>query len=446
MFHRHLHADLAPDSYTRRFLRKLWRYPDQLRLKGSVIPAILPIVLATALYTYLIAKAYLDWGYTNIAISNSIVPVLSVVLGLLLAFRANTSYARYYEGRQLWQDLNSNIRNLSRLVWCSIPERTQNDHLEKMRCMKLLLAFAVATKHHLRKEYGCDYFDLDYLLPPNWVPAAADDMDQYGKTNDRDTNGKGTNRNIPPETGADTDGTGATSTSSMASTSTVTHNDSADKKPLIRSMTHRQGSSSTDRGPGNSPGPLDSSHGDDPNDLANKRDRRPAHQRKFVCDEDLPDDGFTEMSLPLEILFRMGLYMAQAKTAGKIDGIFSGNIISHLNALNDCLAGLERIVSTPIPKAYTIHLKQCIFLYMMALPFTLISALEWWIIPTVLLSSFTMFGIDAIGAQIENPFGYNTNDLPLNQFCDSLRKEIEFTVYHLPCEVTDALMVGTQVL
>ncbi|KAG0164927.1 hypothetical protein DFQ28_009500 [Apophysomyces sp. BC1034] len=385
MFSHEVHPDHPPGYHTSRWLRKLRSYPDHLRWKGSVWPTVLPIVLLIAAYTYVIAALYLDYGYKNIALSNSVVPALSVVLGLLLAFRANTSYARYYEGRQLWQDLASNVRNLSRLIWCSIPERTQNDHLEKMRCMKLLLAFAVSTKHHLRKEYGCDYFDLDYLLPPNWVPAAADDMEQYGTQGNTAVNSPGSE--------------------------------------------HQQG-------------PLEPATGDDPNDLANKKDRYASVRRRFVCDEDLPDEGNADMSLPLEILFRMSLYTQQAKDAGKIDGMFSGVIISHLNSLNDCLAGLERIVSTPIPAVYHIHLKQSLALYLLAIPFTLVAELKWWVVPIIVLASFTLHGIDAIGAQIENPFGYNDNDLPLNQFCDSLRKEIEFIVYFLPCETENALMTG----
>ncbi|OAD01202.1 hypothetical protein MUCCIDRAFT_145567, partial [Mucor lusitanicus CBS 277.49] len=300
---------------------------------------------------------------------------LSVVLGLLLAFRANTSYARYYEGRQLWQDLASNTRNLARLIWCSIPERTQNDHLEKMRCMKLLLAFAVSTKHYLRREYGIDYYDLDYLLPPNWIPAAADDQ------------------------------------------LFIIKDDSSDDDAVVVSNV-AEGSTS--------------------HFSALRKKKR---QARFSCEEDLPDEGNSDMSLPLEIIFRMSLYMAQAKTAGKIDGAFSNVIITHLNNLNDSLSGMERIVNTPIPAVYVVHLKQSLALYILAIPFTLVEQLKWWIIPTIILASFILFGIDAIGAQIDNPFGYNNNDLPLNTFCDSLRKEIEFIVYHLPCETENAMMV-----
>lgn len=44
--------------------------------------------------------------------------------------------------------------------------------------------------------------------------------------------------------------------------------------------------------------------------------------------------------------------------------------------------------------------KQGLALYLLAVPFTLIADLKWWIIPTVVLVSFTLFGIEGIGAQI----------------------------------------------
>jgi predicted membrane chloride channel (bestrophin family) len=39
-------------------------------------------------------------------------------------------------------------------------------------------------------------------------------------------------------------------------------------------------------------------------------------------------------------------------------------------------------------------------LYVLAIPVTLVEQLRWWIIPTIILASFILFGIDAIGAQI----------------------------------------------
>jgi putative membrane protein len=88
-----------------------------------------------------------------------LVPAISVTLGLLLAFRVNTAYDRYTEGRRLFQTVTTTIRNLARLIWLNVPEKNEREHVEKMRCVKLLLAFAVATKRHLRSEYGIDYPD-----------------------------------------------------------------------------------------------------------------------------------------------------------------------------------------------------------------------------------------------------------------------------------------------
>ncbi|KAI8575173.1 hypothetical protein K450DRAFT_263031 [Umbelopsis ramanniana AG] len=373
-----------------RWLDFLSEYPDVLRWRGSVWPSILPSVLTMGLFATLIAVLYLHFGFTKLSLPNAVIPSLSVVLGLLLAFRANTSYARFYEGRQIWEQITSNSRNLARLVWCAIPERTQSEHLEKMRCMKLLLAFAVATKHHIRKEMGCNYYDLDHLLPPNWIPAAANDKTQY------------------PQAAEDTSQSPAAAL--FASTETT------------------------------SQGPLANQTGDNPDDPATGH--RPVLFRKFVSDEDLPDEADADMSLPLEIVFRIGLYIAQMKNTNRIDGNIVGTITTHLNNLIDCLGSLERIVNTPIPRAYNIHLKQGLALYLLAVPFTLIADLKWWIIPTVILVSFTLFGIEGIGAQIENPFMYSSNDLPLNQFCDQLRKEIEYIIYHIPSETENVLMHG----
>jgi predicted membrane chloride channel (bestrophin family) len=92
------------------------------------------------------------------------VPTISVTLGLLLAFRVNTAYDRYTEGRRLFQTVTTTVRNLARLIWINVPEKNERDHVEKMRCVKLLLAFAVATKRHLRAEYGIDYPDCKMFV------------------------------------------------------------------------------------------------------------------------------------------------------------------------------------------------------------------------------------------------------------------------------------------
>ena len=99
-------------------------------------------------------------------------------------------------------------------------------------------------------------------------------------------------------------------------------------------------------------------------------------------------------------------------------------MIAALSGMVDCLSNFERIRDSPIPKAYSIHLKQTLFLYLLTLPFQLVGLLGWVTIPCVFIASFTLLGILAIAGEIENPFGYDDNDLRLGEFCEQLRQEL----------------------
>ena len=71
----------------------------------------------------------------------------------------------------------------------------------------------------------------------------------------------------------------------------------------------------------------------------------------------------------------------------------------------DMITAMERVANTPIPRSYSIHLKQCVTLYLFSLPFTLIKDLGWGMIPAVTAIAFTLMGIEGIADEIEMPFG-----------------------------------------
>jgi putative membrane protein len=96
-----------------------------------------------------------------------------------------------------------------------------------------------------------------------------------------------------------------------------------------------------------------------------------------------------------------------------------------LNSMIDVLGGCERILKTPIPLAYAIHLKQLLLLYCLALPFQMVKDLSWGTGLVVALISFTLFGIEEIGIEIENPFGHDANDLPLDNICAAMQRNID---------------------
>jgi hypothetical protein len=59
-------------------------------------------------------------------------------------------------------------------------------------------------------------------------------------------------------------------------------------------------------------------------------------------------------------------------------------------------------------------------LYVIALPFQIVTALRWITIPATVLASFIFFGFLVAGEEIENPFQYDMNDLDLDHFCQNI--------------------------
>jgi putative membrane protein len=82
-----------------------------------------------------------------------------------------------------------------------------------------------------------------------------------------------------------------------------------------------------------------------------------------------------------------------------------------VSALGDYLCSFEKILRTPMPLAYSRHLEHCLHIYILALPFQLVHELLWLTVPVVIVACFAILGILGIGAEIENPFGYDDNDL-----------------------------------
>ncbi|NER37347.1 MAG: hypothetical protein F6J93_25835 [Oscillatoria sp. SIO1A7] len=272
-----------------------------LRVKGSVIPGILPRVLFCGFFGLLISILHPSIP-VNWPILSSVVP--NIVLGLLLVFRTNTAYDRFWEGRKLWGVLVSTARNFSRQVWVAVDEKEPKDEKEKIAALRLIVAFAVALKLHLRKEPVNE--ELQALM-------------------------------------------------------------GSDRFTTLRQIKHT----------------------------------------------------------PLTIAFWLGDYLQERYNRGCLSIYQLSEMKNLLDKMVDVLGGCERILKTPIPLAYAIHIKQLLLLYCVALPFQLVSSLHWGTGPVVALISFTLFGIEEIGLEIEDPFGHDPNDLPLDAMCTTILRNVE---------------------
>lgn len=58
------------------------------------------------------------------------------------------------------------------------------------------------------------------------------------------------------------------------------------------------------------------------------------------------------------------------------------------------------------------------------LPFALVDDMGWWAVPVVIMVTFTLYGIDGIATQLEDPFGYNRNDIKMDFIIEDIRNEI----------------------
>jgi putative membrane protein len=94
----------------------------------------------------------------------------------------------------------------------------------------------------------------------------------------------------------------------------------------------------------------------------------------------------------------------------------------NLTAMTDALAGCERILKTPVPFAYAQHIKVFVVLFCYSAPFTMSEAMGWYTPLAAALLCVALFGIDEIGVEIEDPFGRDANDLPLDAMAAGLEK------------------------
>ncbi|CAG8737783.1 4860_t:CDS:2, partial [Dentiscutata erythropus] len=111
------------------------------------------------------------------------------------------------------------------------------------------------------------------------------------------------------------------------------------------------------------------------------------------------------------------------------------NIIDHVNKIDEtenneeglqCLSGLERIDSSPMPFAYSTLLSVTTWIFSLSLSFQIVSDLQWLTVPIIFLSTLFLFGVIEIAKEIENPFGIDASDLTLEEFCEEIWDDAKF--------------------
>lgn len=121
----------------------------------------------------------------------------------------------------------------------------------------------------------------------------------------------------------------------------------------------------------------------------------------------------TQRNAPMYIALRLSTMIASARRAGLLrhrDVHLFENLITDLV---DVQGGCERIRSTPIPWSYTVLMHTIVAAYCFALPFGLVATTHLLTPIVVVLIAYAFLGLDAVGDELEQPFGLEDNDLAL---------------------------------
>lgn len=123
-------------------LTRLWKSLREAPVVRRLWLSVFVVAVVSEIFVFVV-RTHLP---ANLRIESSVHTVLGLVLGLFLAFRTNTSYDRWWEGRKLWGQLVNDLRNLS----MKTSEFVQVDAVGRRQFADLLTSFAYALKDHLR--------------------------------------------------------------------------------------------------------------------------------------------------------------------------------------------------------------------------------------------------------------------------------------------------------
>lgn len=271
--------------------------------KSDTVRRLFPMMIAIGAYSWLLAYVALTFlqpiqrdYLKNLNLLHSL---LGFVISLLLVFRTNTAYDRWWEGRRLWSALGNSSRNLSIKINAMLEPNRVADRAYFLRAIPL---YAQLLKAHLQLEKT--RLALDEHEHPEQVHTGDD-------------------RHQPNQ--------------------------------LARSMTAR---------------------------------------------------------------------VTELHRQGVLNGYEMLSLQTELQSFTDICGACERIKNTPIPFSYALFIKKFIFFYVMTLPMGFVFSMGYYVIPVVMFIFYVLVSIELLAEEIEDPFGGDSNDLPLDKMAEKIDKHV----------------------
>ncbi len=265
--------------------------------KSDTFRMMLPGILGVAAFTGVVAYLENDYFHASFKNTTAIHALVGFVLSLLLVFRTNTAYDRWWEGRKLWGGMVNNSRNLALKLSTMLK-----DPVVRERVRTHMVNYVFAIKEHLR-----DGVLLEEIQP----------TEKY----------------------------------SIEDLKAVKHIPNRIMKSLYADI-HEQ------------------------------------VDKKEISHEQL-------------------LYIEE-----------------ELRSFTDIVGACERIKKTPIPYSYGLFINKVIFIYVFTMPIGFVREFGYWAMPIVSLIFYVFGSIELIAEEIEDPFGRDANDLPVDTISQTIKDNL----------------------
>lgn len=95
-----------------------------------------------------------------------------------------------------------------------------------------------------------------------------------------------------------------------------------------------------------------------------------------------------------------------------------------LQQFDDVLGACERIRNTPIPFSYSSYVKQFVMLYALVMPFGLVQEFGYGTVVACMFTFFATMGLELLAGEVEEPFGTDRNDLPLEDISAVIARDV----------------------
>lgn len=148
------------------------------------------------------------------------------------------------------------------------------------------------------------------------------------------------------------------------------------------------------------------------------RDRR----YDFSNTDFAPDDSVRH--LPVYIAHLLHRELNEIVSESRIPENVALTVLESLRSMIETCGGCERLKGTPIVGWFRVSIWLWLSFYLFLLPWLMVPTFGFWTIPLVMLASYFAVALESTVEQLQEPFGYDINDLPLDAICAGIEKSL----------------------